>query len=172
MLNVFYVQCLKRILCVKRTTPSYMVYGETGCTPLHVDIMKRALCFYVKLQHPVNATLASVMLSALHKKHHRGVIDSKYLIYIRQSLTSIGLPLLYNYNPHTTTITNTTFSSLKRAVSICTFMIGTQQSTHHTRPYFTSQSKTTTHSNPTSTCYPNRNAYPSPDLDLAITNSP
>ena len=68
---------------LKRTTPSYMVYGETGCTPLHVDIMKRALCFYVKLQQPNNGTLASVMLSALHKKHHRGDIESKYLIYIR-----------------------------------------------------------------------------------------
>ena len=117
MLNVFYVQCLKRILCLKRTTPSYMVYGETGCTPLYVDIMKRALCFYVKLQQPNNGTLASVMLSALHKKHHHGDIESKYLIYIRQSLNSIGLPLLYNYDPHTTTINNTTFSSLKRAVS-------------------------------------------------------
>ena len=117
MLNVFYVQCLKRILCLKRTTPSYMVYGETGCTPLYVDIMKRALCFYVKLQQPNNGTLASVMLSALHKKHHRGDIESKYLIYIRQSLNSIGLPLLYNYDPHTTTINNTTFSSLKRAVA-------------------------------------------------------
>ena len=114
---VCYVQCLKRILCLKKTTPSYMVFGETGSTPLHVDIMKRALCFYVKLQQPGNTNLASVMLSALHKKHHHGSIESKYLIYIRQSLNSLGLPLLYNYDTPTTTISNMTYTNLKRAVS-------------------------------------------------------
>ena len=56
------------------------------------------------------------MLSALHKKHQHGRIESKYLTYIKQSLNSIGLPLLYDYDPRTTIITTATYNNLKRAV--------------------------------------------------------
>lgn len=34
---------LKYILKFKRFTPNYMVYGETGCMPLTVDIEKMSL---------------------------------------------------------------------------------------------------------------------------------
>ena len=36
-LEAFYIQLLKRILSVKKSTPSFMVYAETVCEPLWVD---------------------------------------------------------------------------------------------------------------------------------------
>ena len=117
MLETFYLQCLKRILYVKKSTSSCMVYAETGCTPLYVDVMKRSLCFYVKTQYAPQPNLASTMLYILHKSHAYGRLDSKYLQYIRNSLTEIGLPYLYyNYTPLNTTITAIA-SRIKRSVT-------------------------------------------------------
>ena len=117
MLETFYLQCLKRILYVKKSTRSCMIYAETGCTPLYVDVMKRSLCFYVKTQYPIRPNLASTMLYVLHKSHAHGRVNSKYLRYIRNSLTDIGLPYLYNNNtPLITTVTAVT-SRIKRAIS-------------------------------------------------------
>ena len=117
MLETFYVQCIKRILCVKMSTPSYMVYAETGCNPLYIDIMQRALSFYMKTQYTIHTSLASVMLKALHKTHHHGNLDSKYLNYIQTSLNRIGLPYLYNnYTPLNTTLTSV-LHRIKRAVT-------------------------------------------------------
>ena len=103
MLESFYVQCLKRILCVKNTTPSFMVYAETGCYPIYMDAMKRALCFYIKTQSATNSNLSKMLLSALHKKHSYNLINSNYLSYINSSLIKIGFPVLFNNtNPVTT----------------------------------------------------------------------
>ena len=88
-----------------------MVYAETGCTPLWVDVMQRSLSFYVKTQYSTRNNLASTMLYILHKSHHHGNLDSKYLNYIRTSLTSIGLLYLYN---NYTLINVTTVSILNR----------------------------------------------------------
>ena len=120
MLEVFYVQCLKRILCVKMSTPSYMVYAETGCFPVWVDIMQRALSFYIKTQYSTRSSLASSMLYVLHKANHHGNLDSKYLKYIHTSLTRLGLPYLYNnYTPLNTTLP-IIINRVKRACSdIC-----------------------------------------------------
>ena len=51
ILETFYLQCLRRILGVSKTTMSSMIYGETGCTPLSVDIKSRALSFFIKLKN-------------------------------------------------------------------------------------------------------------------------
>ena len=38
---------LKIILKLKRSTPNYFVYGETGCMPLSVDIEEKVISFLV-----------------------------------------------------------------------------------------------------------------------------
>lgn len=40
---------------MKRSTPNYMVYGETGCLPLSIDINERIIMFWARLKkHDVN----------------------------------------------------------------------------------------------------------------------
>ena len=36
---------LKYILNLKTSTPNYIVYGETGCYPIHVDIHTRMISY-------------------------------------------------------------------------------------------------------------------------------
>ena len=40
---------LKYILNLKASTPSFMVYGETGVTPLAIDIKTRIISFWTKI---------------------------------------------------------------------------------------------------------------------------
>ena len=47
LIDTFYTQILKRLLCMKKSTPDYMVYGETGCIPPSVDIKQRAMIFWL-----------------------------------------------------------------------------------------------------------------------------
>ena len=39
----------KYIFNLKRSTPSYMIYGELGATPLYIDIQTRIISFWCNL---------------------------------------------------------------------------------------------------------------------------
>ena len=43
------IKFLKYILNLKASTPSFMVYGETGVTPLAIDIKTRIISFWTKI---------------------------------------------------------------------------------------------------------------------------
>jgi hypothetical protein len=49
VLKRIHLQFFKRILSVRFSTPSFMVYSETGCYPLQIKIKLRVLNFGVKL---------------------------------------------------------------------------------------------------------------------------
>ena len=80
-------------------------------------VMKRALCFYVKTQSAPNTNLATIMLSALHKRHIYHLIDSKYLSYINKSLVNIGLPFLFNLSINPTSSIKETCTHIKDSVT-------------------------------------------------------
>ena len=75
-----YIQCLKRILRVNKSTPTCMVYNETGCRPIKFDICERALSFFIKVRYSDN--LANQMQTYLIESHKSPTFASKYLDYI------------------------------------------------------------------------------------------
>ena len=42
---------LKLIFKLKRLTPSFMVYGELGLTPITIDIQVRKVAYWSKMKH-------------------------------------------------------------------------------------------------------------------------
>ena len=50
----------------KTSTPDYIVYGETGCYPIHVDIHTRMISYWAKLVLPenFNSLSSQIYLSA------------------------------------------------------------------------------------------------------------
>lgn len=54
MLENLYLKFLKRILKLRKSTPNYMVFGETGRFPLTIKIKKRIVSFWIKLVHSPN----------------------------------------------------------------------------------------------------------------------
>ena len=49
MIERFHLKFLKQILNKRSTTPSYMVYGETGRYPLIINAKIKCLCYWSKL---------------------------------------------------------------------------------------------------------------------------
>ena len=90
-LEAFYIQLLKRILYVKKSTPSFMVYAETGCQPLWVDIYKRATCFWLKISPENTNLLATKLRSLLIRCHQRTEYKSPYFTFITKTFNDLGL---------------------------------------------------------------------------------
>ncbi|MCG8046717.1 MAG: reverse transcriptase domain-containing protein [Candidatus Thiodiazotropha endolucinida] len=63
---------LKLILNLKKSTPSYMIYGELGIYPLEVDIKTRIISFWTKL-----LDFNSAKLSTMVYEIHRCLFDNK-----------------------------------------------------------------------------------------------
>ena len=90
-LEAFYVQLLKRILYVKKSTTSFMVYAETGCEPLWVDIYKRATCFWVKISQDNTNLLANKLRSILIRIHENTDYESPYITFMNKTFNDLGL---------------------------------------------------------------------------------
>ena len=92
----FYLQCLKGVSRVKNSTPPYMVYGETGCMPIYVDIMSRCLSFYINVKNGPENTLSHTLLQSLFLMYNIVPNTCRYLKYIKSSLDKLGRSYLFN----------------------------------------------------------------------------
>lgn len=81
---------LKRILNLKKSTPSYMVYGETGVYPLKIDIQTRVVSFWSKLLEFNSGKLSSMMYEVIKALHEQGKFKSKWLDNIEELVTRNG----------------------------------------------------------------------------------
>jgi hypothetical protein len=68
---------LKCILKMKRSTSNYMVYGETGCLPLSIDINERIIMFLARLKKHAANNHQKKLLSLLYMLYEY-VIDYFY----------------------------------------------------------------------------------------------
>ena len=89
-LEQFYCQCLRSILKVNRQTPSYMVYGDTGCMPLYVDVLQRSLSFYMKNKFLNVSNLSSYLMIMSQAIHNTDKVHFRYLEFIKNNLDSLG----------------------------------------------------------------------------------
>ena len=83
---------LKHILNLKKSTSSFMIYGELGITPISVDIKARAISFWSKLisHHDQPTRLSYQMYSTLYHMHRTKNCKSPYLDNIQNILNSCG----------------------------------------------------------------------------------
>ncbi len=95
ILEKIHLQFLKRILSVRSSTPSFMVYGETGRYPLEIKIKLRILNFWVKLLQ-YEDKLCSNMYQLLYSMHQSRAINSKWITYVKSLLDDTGLSYVWN----------------------------------------------------------------------------
>ena len=81
---------LKMILNMKKSTPSYMVYGECGVYPLKIDIQARLLSFWSNLIEFNFSRLSSMVYSVLHILFEQRMCKSKWLENIKILVMSNG----------------------------------------------------------------------------------
>ena len=86
----------KYIFNLKRSTPTYMIYGELGITPLSVDIQNKTISFWTKLIEniqPVNNTtqkISSTMYMLIQDLHEKNQTKSPWLENIKNILCTTG----------------------------------------------------------------------------------
>ena len=95
----FYLKCIKRILKVNKSTPSYMVYGETGSPPIRNDIVLRTISFYLKTKHSITNSLPQTLLCSLLSSYDNTNKTSKYLYNVEKMLNELpyGFSNLFYY---------------------------------------------------------------------------
>ena len=99
IIDTFYTQQLKRILHLRKSTPDYMVYGETGCFPPSIDVKQRAMTFWLKTSKSPPTSLPKVCQNIVLDCHEKVNYHSKYVTYIKSSFDNAGLT--YLFQPHT-----------------------------------------------------------------------
>jgi hypothetical protein len=83
----------KFILKLRLSTPSMMVFGETGKYPISVVIKTRMLCFWFKLCNNCenNGKFSNIIYNCLLSLYRQGVHKNKYLCSIELILNELGL---------------------------------------------------------------------------------
>ena len=81
----------KQICGLKRSTPSYMLYGELGIMPLEVDIHTRIISIWSKLiQHDATYRLSKMMYHIVYTLSNGNQIKCKWIEYVKELLCSLG----------------------------------------------------------------------------------
>lgn len=76
---------------MKKATPSYMVYGELGITPLSVDINTRIVSFWAKLINDFDKNkLSSTVYNIMFNLHKDNEIKSQWIDNVKCLLCSLG----------------------------------------------------------------------------------
>ena len=81
----------KLIFNLKNSTPSYMIYGELGITPLYVDIQKRIISFWCKLiENHETFRLSSIIYNAIYVLHKENKIKCQWIDNVKTILCLQG----------------------------------------------------------------------------------
>ena len=81
---------LKYLFNLKKSTPSYMIYGELGIMPITVDIQARTLDFWCKLIENNNLKLSALVYKTIYALTCNGQIRSNWLNNIQNLVNSLG----------------------------------------------------------------------------------
>jgi hypothetical protein len=87
---------LKMILNLKKSTPSYMIYGELGVKPLQIDINSRIINFWSKLTDPTSNKLSNNMYIILYGLQEQRKLKSKWLMHIKNLIMQNGFGFIWN----------------------------------------------------------------------------
>jgi sorting nexin-29 len=89
---------LKYVLKLKKSTPSVMVFGETGIFPISIAIKSRMLCYWLRLcNNPYSMKLSSVVYRCLYNMYVCNLHKNAYLSSIELILNSIGFSNMWLY---------------------------------------------------------------------------
>lgn len=94
VLEKVHLQFCRKILKLRKSTPKYMVYGETGRMPLQITIKTKMIMFWHKLIS-CREKLSSQMYTLIFKLHEKGIVEVNWLMTIRNILNQIGLSYIW-----------------------------------------------------------------------------
>ena len=81
---------LKKNIKSNKSTPSYMVYGETGVTPLKVEIQARIVAYWTNLLEFNTGRLSSMIYNIRYILFEEGKCKSKWLENVKHIVSING----------------------------------------------------------------------------------
>ena len=73
-----------------------MVYGELGVLPPKVHVKYGAICFWARLITDQKCKLSSLIYKLFYCMFELNIYESKWILYIKNSLIDCGLPCVWN----------------------------------------------------------------------------
>ena len=95
ILEKIHLRFLKNILSIRSTTPNYMVYGETGRTPLDIKVKTRMLNFWSKILCNPDK-LSGKLYQLFLQLHSTGLCNSGWITNIKSILDNTGYSFVWN----------------------------------------------------------------------------
>ena len=77
---------------MRQSTPTVMLFGETGCAPIEIHIKSRVLNYWLRLCHPdYKDKVSNITYKFLYKLYLNNVYESPYITFVKKTLQDIGL---------------------------------------------------------------------------------
>ena len=81
---------LKLLLPVRKTTPSYLLYGELGRYPVHISVKLRMIAFWFRLLTGKQSKLSLLVYSLLLNDMNNYVYNHKWIVFVKSILDDAG----------------------------------------------------------------------------------
>ena len=81
---------LKYAFNLKKSTPTYMIYGELGVKPILIDIKTRVVSFWSRLLTETENKLSSLMYKIVYQMHKNKQIKSEYINNVENIINTCG----------------------------------------------------------------------------------
>ena len=81
---------MKLLLPVRKTTPSYLLYGELGRFPVHISVKLRMIAFWFRLLTGKQSKLSLLVHNLLLNDMKNHVHNHKWLPFVKSILDDAG----------------------------------------------------------------------------------
>ena len=100
LIERFHLKFCKLLLCLKKSTPNYMIYGELGIYPLDIYIKCRMLGYWNRLLSQNDVKLSKIMYNLLYNSQTLNEFNSKWLLHVKHTFDSLGYSNIFmSQNP-------------------------------------------------------------------------
>ncbi|MCG8429684.1 MAG: hypothetical protein MJA29_00695, partial [Candidatus Omnitrophica bacterium] len=95
LLETIHLKYCKYLLKLKKTTPSCMVYGETGRYPMELFVKCRMVNFWCRLILDNTNKISSVLYKIMLDLHCKNMLHSAWIVHIEKILNDCGMSNLW-----------------------------------------------------------------------------
>lgn len=95
-----HLKFLKHILQLKSSTPSFMVYGETGRFPIYVNVYSRMISYWAKLSTGCDNKIVNVLYKFLYTQYNNDTVKNPWFECIHRVLNICGFSNIWHQQKH------------------------------------------------------------------------
>ena len=91
IIEAVHLKYCKYLLKLKKSTPSMMIYGETGRFPLSISLKCRIINFWARLIMAETTKISSIMYRIMFQLHVQNMYKSEWISFIEKILNEAGM---------------------------------------------------------------------------------